>query len=275
VRRLLDHYFSTLLARDCGGGVLEITLNRPQQRNAVDEQMHAELLLLAGLLRAEPDVGAVLLTGAGDGFCAGGDFSLIEGHRSRDPRWSIRAMDEGAALIRDMLAIRPPLVCAINGHAMGLGATLALLGDYTVMSASARIADNHVKVGLVAGDGGTLLWPALIGPLKAKELLMLGRPLSAAEALDLGLVNAVCDRDKVVDEALAKAREFASGPRQAIAWTKQLINSTMIRDASEHMALALALEARSMALPDFDAGLSAAIAKAAPAWPSTEPEGES
>lgn len=271
---IAEREFETLALTWPDDGILQVTLNRPDQLNAVSETMHHELIDLLAGLRTEPGIGAVVLTGAGKAFCSGGDFGLIKAHQTRDYRWSIRTLDEGVALIRDLLSIRQPLVCAINGHAMGLGATLALSADYSVMSQAARIGDTHVKVGLVAGDGGTVIWPALVGPLRAKELLMSGQPITAEHAVRIGLVSHVTAREDVLSAALEKASELAGGPREAIAWTKQLINSSLLRLVSEHMPFAMALEARSMALPDFKEGLDAVVQKRPAIWPSGLPEAE-
>jgi enoyl-CoA hydratase len=264
--------YDTLIVDQLDGGVLQITLNRPDQRNAVSRRMHVELTDLLTSLRLQPDVGAVVITGAGNAFCAGGDFGLMEEFQRDDWRRTIRMLDEGVTLVSEFLSLRPPLIAAVNGHAYGLGATLVLLADLIVMSADARLADTHVLAGLVAGDGGTLLWPRALGPARAKEFLLTGDPIDAPKALELGLVNRVVPAPDVFPTAVELATRLSGGARDAIAWTKQAINSTLLREAAHQMPLALALEARSMMLPDHREGIAAFRERRPPEWPGTSKE---
>jgi enoyl-CoA hydratase len=264
--------YDTLIVDHLDGGVLQITLNRPEQRNAVSRRMHVELTDLLTSLRLQPDVGAVVITGAGSAFCAGGDFGLMEEFQRDDWRRTIRMLDEGVTLVRELLSLRPPLIAAVNGHAYGLGATLVLLADLIVMSADARLADTHVLAGLVAGDGGTLVWPRALGPARAKEFLLTGDPIDAPKALELGLVNRVVPAPHVLTTAIELATRLSGGARDAIAWTKQAINSSLLREAAHQMPLALALEARSMMLPDHREGIAAFRERRPPEWPGTSKE---
>ena len=134
-------------------------------------------------------------------------------------------------MCHEFLRIRPPVISAINGPAVGFGAALALLADIVYMAEDAIIADTHVKMGIVAGDGGALLWPALMGPSRAKEFLLTGDKLDAATAHQLGLVNHVVPGDRLLQDAMEMARRLAQGARHAIAWTKQLVNLPLIRAA--------------------------------------------
>ena len=181
--------YKTLLVEPGPPGVLVVTLNRPEEGNAVDATMHEELLRLLFEIRDAPDLGAIVLTGQGRIFCGGGSMSLLNEVQQGDYRRSGRTLEQGIALVREFLSIRPPVVVALNGGATGLGATLALLGDIIVMADSARIADTHVEVGIVAGDGGTLLWPSRVGMARAKEFLLTGDMVNAADALAMGLVT--------------------------------------------------------------------------------------
>jgi enoyl-CoA hydratase len=234
--------------------------------------MHAELSDFFVRLRALPDVGAIVLTGAGSAFCAGGDFELMEEFQRDDWRRTVRTMDEGVTLVRDLLQVPPPVIAAVNGAAYGLGATLALLCDFIVISEAATLADTHVRAGIVAGDGGTLVWPHLLGHARAKEFLLTGDPVDAKTALSLGMVNRVVPAEELLPVALDMAVRLAAGPRQAIAWTKQAINTTLLREASQQMPLAIALEARTMMLPDHREGISAFRQRRDAAWPSNCPE---
>jgi enoyl-CoA hydratase len=264
--------YKNLLVESTRPGVLQVTLNRPARRNAIDRATHRELSDLLVRLRHMPDLGAVVLTGAGDAFCAGGDFGLMEEFQRDDWRRTVRMLDEGTTLVRDLLQVPLPVVAAVNGGAYGLGATLALLCDFVVICESANLADTHVRAGIVAGDGGTLVWPHILGHVRAKEFLLTGDPVDAKTALSMGMVNRVVPTDEVLPAALEVAGRLAAGPREAIAWTKQAINTTLLREASQQMPLAIALEARSMLLPDHREGIAAFRERRPAAWPSNETE---
>jgi len=262
----------TLLVERRPDGVILVTLNRPERRNAVSRRMHDELVDVLRALRREPDVGAVVLTGAGGGFCAGGDVDLLDAIAADDWRRTVRTLEEAITLVREFLALRAPLVAAVNGAATGLGATIALLADIVVMADNARIGDTHVNMGIVAGDGGTVLWPALVGPARAKEYLMTGELLDAATAERIGLVNHVVPAAELMDRALGLAAGLAAGPRMAIAFTKAAVNAALDREVAMAMPLSVAHEARTFAQPDLAEGTAAFRERRPPRWPSTLPE---
>lgn len=229
--------------------------------------MYRELGGIMRTLRAPVDeVGAVVITGAGKMFCAGGDMEMIQ--TFGDPAVSLQVMEEGAHFAKDLLSVRCPVVAAVNGHAMGFGASLALFCDVVIMSEDARFADPHVKAGIVAGDGGALMWPLLVGPNRAKEYLMTGDPLDGPAALQLGLVNHIVPAGEVLPKALELARRLATGPRHAIAWTKQAVNLPILQQALATMTLGNAQEARAMATADMVEGTTAFLERRAPKWPS-------
>lgn len=267
--------FETLLVERRPNGVVVVTLNRPERRNAVSRRMHDELVDLLRALRREPDVGAVVITGAGGGFCAGGDVDFLDAIAADDWRRTVRTLEEAITLVREFLALRAPLVAAVNGAAAGLGATIALLADIVVMADDARIGDTHVTMGIVAGDGGTVLWPALVGPARAKEYLMTGEMLDAATAERVGLVNHVVPAAAVMDRALALADGLAAGPRMAIAFTKAAVNAALDREVAMAMPLSVAQEARTFTQPDVAEGTAAFRDRRPPRWPSTLPEAAS
>lgn len=234
-----DQYsFVNVAPRD---GIVVCTLNRPEALNAVNRQGHGELEALFGQLAGDTDVRAVVLTGAGRAFCAGGDVK--EMGTGPDPRPG-GIFDSGARqLVAKLLSIEQPVIAAVNGDAVGLGATLALLCDVIFMADTARIGDTHIRVGLVPGDGGAVIWPLLVGPSRAKEYLMTGDLIPAAEAERIGLVNHVVPADKVLDEALAFAARLAGGPSLAIRFTKVAIQRTVQQGVLNNLDLSLALEA--------------------------------
>ncbi len=158
------------------GRVLVATIAHPTSPvNAVDGDLHHDLSELFRTLRTESKAHAVVLTGAGRAFSAGGDMQWFPTLRTVERTHTLRR--EAKQMIWDLLDIDVPIVCGLNGAAAGLGASVALLCDVVVMADDAVIVDPHVKVGLVAGDGGAAIWPLLLGPLAAKRHLLLGDPL--------------------------------------------------------------------------------------------------
>jgi len=169
-----DRYGFQTIATELDGRILRVTLNRPDRLNALDIVMHDELGELYGKIERDEDVDVVVVTGAGKAFCVGADFSQMEENLARggyeDGHPGL--MTGSARMARSILAVRQPMIAAINGHAIGLGATLALFCDIVFMAEGARIGDPHVKAGIVAGDGGPVLWPMLVGANRAKEYLI-------------------------------------------------------------------------------------------------------
>ncbi|MEN9505986.1 MAG: hypothetical protein RI958_1912 [Actinomycetota bacterium] len=224
------------------GQVLVVTIDHPTSpMNAVDELLHRELAELFSDLKRRADARAIVITGGSKrAFSAGGDFDWFPRLRGADVLDALRR--EAKQLVWDLLDIEVPIVCALNGSAAGLGATIALLCDVIVMSERAVIVDPHVDVGLVAGDGGTVVWPLLLGPLAAKRHLLLGEPLDAAEALRLGVASEVCPPDQVEQRALAWAERIAARAPLAVRGTKVAVNSLIKRALIDSFDFATALE---------------------------------
>lgn len=240
--------------------IATITLNRPDRRNAAHDPMHQELETVFSDVGEEDEVRAIVLTGAGETFCAGGDASSMDSgeFNPTGPRIPFNGVRR---LVNSMLDVEQPVIGAINGDAAGLGASLALMCDITYVAEDARIGDTHVKMGLVAGDGGAVLWPLLIGMARAKQYLFTGDWISGTEAERIGLVNAALPKEEVVPAAMAFARRMASGAPMAIRWTKFTMNK-LIRD---QMNLALDtgmfLEAATMRTDDLKEAAIAFIEK--------------
>src|SRR5262245_37014776 len=210
-----DRYGFTFIRTELADGILWATLDRPERRNALSPQMHAELTPLFRSIADDRDVKVVVLTGAGEkAFCVGADFggmqeNLDAGYEDGFPELMLGS----TALVRAQLDVPQPMVAAINGDAIGLGATLALFCDIPLMAAEARLADPHINAGLVAGDGGAILWPLLMGLNRGKEFLLTGDLMDSEEALRLGLVNHVHPRAELLDAAQRMAERLASGPQ--------------------------------------------------------------
>jgi len=211
------------------GDVLRVVIDHPTSKlNAVDGLLHEEFARLFRELKREQRARAVLLTAHGPAFSAGGDFDWFP---SLDNLEKLEALRRDAKqLIWDLLDVEVPLIVALNGHAIGLGASLALLCDTIFMAENATIADPHVRVGIVAGDGGAAIWPLVLGPARAKQYLMTGDALIAEEAERLGLVNYVVPAEQLQERAMAFAEKLAAGAPLAIRYTKQAVNK-LVKDA--------------------------------------------
>jgi enoyl-CoA hydratase len=204
----------------------------------------------------------VLLTAEGRAFCAGGDFAWLT---QLAPSGELEQLRRAARqMIWDMLDVHLPIVCALNGSAAGLGASLALLSDTIFMAESATIADPHVVVGLVAGDGGTIAWPLAMGPARAKRHLLTGDPLTASEAERLGLVTDVVPDAEVFDRALEFCRRVANRPPLAVQYTKAAVNAWLKDMAAASFDLAGSLEIVTFESADHAEAMAAIAEKREP-----------
>ncbi|MGD0242511.1 MAG: enoyl-CoA hydratase/isomerase family protein [Streptosporangiaceae bacterium] len=242
------------------GPVRLIELNRPEQRNAASEALHTALAGVWDRVAADDEVRAVVLTGRGRAFSAGGDFHVMT-RVQRDQEFRAQNIDEARRIITGMVRCPVPVIAAVNGPAVGLGCSLALLSDLVLMAEGAYLADPHVQVGLVAGDGGAMVLPLIVGLARARELLFLGDRVSATEAVRLGLANRVVPRDKLLDEAMELARRLAALPAAALRGTKRAVNLHLEQAMATVMETALAAERDSMASPEHAAIVAGLIAK--------------
>ncbi|CAO5188245.1 Enoyl-CoA hydratase [Frankia sp. AiPs1] len=237
------------------GPVRIVTLNRPATLNASDEGLHGALAEVFPAIDAADGVRAVVLTGAGKAFSAGGDLTLLD-RMVGDSELRSRIMAEAAAIVRSMIAVRVPIIAAVNGPAVGLGCSLAAMSDLVVIEEQAFLADPHVLLGLTAADGGALVWPLLISLQRAKEYILLGDRIPAQEALRLGLVNRVVPRGEAVSTALELASRIADLPPQAVVGTKALINSGLREAVASWLSGGLASETASFDEPAFQQNLA-------------------
>ena len=203
--------------------VAVLTFNRPDVLNAIAPETSQQLQGLLSKVDDDSDTSVVVLTGAGRAFCAGGDVKTM-GERNEPGRIPDRVRPRGRHLVDTFLGVEKPLIAMVNGPAVGLGATIALLCDIVVMAQEAKIGDRHVNVGLVAGDGGAVVWPLLLGPHLAKEFLMTGRLLTGTEAAELRLVNRAVPLADLREETLKLAHEVAALPPYAVRGTKASVN---------------------------------------------------
>jgi enoyl-CoA hydratase len=243
--KMSDKKYEGLLVEIRPSGVAVITMNRPEILNAISWPMHAALEQVFVDLDNNRAVKAIVLTGAGRGFCSGGDQNSLDlGEHKISPTRS------GRHLIRNILEVESPVIAAVNGAAVGLGATLALFCDVIFAQPSARFADTHVTAGVVAGDGGAVMWPLLLGPARAKHYLMTGEFISAEDAAAAGMINKVVPEGTVLEYAIGYAELLASGPREAIIWTKYSVNKMIKEQVHLNLDTAIALEALTFNSPE-------------------------
>ncbi len=238
------------------GRVLEITMNRPEKLNAVDEAMHTELSRVFVDVSNDPDCDIAVLTGAGRAFSSGGDVGWMQRMIDYPASFELTAR-QGKQIVFSLLDCEKPVIAKVNGHATGLGATIALFCDVIFAADTAKIGDPHVSLGLVAGDGGAVIWPQLIGYARAKEYLMTGDFLTAAEAARIGLINHVVPAAELNERVRQFADRLAAGPTKAIRWTKMSANIGLRQLASAIMDASLTYEAMSNATDDHQEAVNA------------------
>jgi enoyl-CoA hydratase len=236
------------LTVEAEGPIRIVTLNRPEALNALNPTLHHALVDVWGRMGRDKEARVVILTGAGRAFSAGGDVENFL--RNQEDLMHRRQSIRGARQLVDaMIGFHLPVVAAVNGPAVGLGCSLAIMSDFVVMSDTAYFSDPHVKVGLVAGDGGAAFWPYMMGMLKAKELVMLGDRVPADEAVRLGLANKAVSADQLMSEAMAIAQRFSELSPVALQDTKRAFNLHLRRAVEDVMHFALAAESESFDTP--------------------------
>ena len=236
------------------GRILTLTLDRPDRLNAVDKQMHGELATVFADADADPHSDVIVLTGAGRAFSSGGDIDWMQ--EMIDTGFEQTA-SEAKRIIFSLLDCEKPVIAKVNGHATGLGATLALFCDVIFASEAAKIGDPHVSIGFTAGDGGAVIWPQLIGYARAKEYLMTGELMTAAEAARIGLINHAIAAGQLDERVDAFADKLAAGAAQAIRSTKMSVNIGLKQLAASIMDACLAYEAVSNATADHQEAVAA------------------
>lgn len=260
----MNYELSDELTVESDGPVRIVTLNRPDALNAVSTPMQLDLIRVWSQLAADPDARAVVLTGAGRAFSAGGDLDnfLLQ---QTDVERRRRSLRNARRLADEIVGFHLPVVAAINGPAVGLGATLAVLSDIVLMSEKSYLADTHVLVGLVAGDGGAAFWPILTGLLRAKELLLLGERVQPEEAVRLGLANRVVAPDDLMSQASTLAHRLAALPPQAVQDTKRSLNIHLKVAMNAVLDFSLATEGESFGTPEVAEAVERIRARAAEA----------
>jgi enoyl-CoA hydratase len=252
-------------------GVLLITINRPQHLNALTMPMFEMMSEIWADVERDPHTRVAVVTGAGRGFCTGMDV------RQPDP-----TLDEAIALgecerrrILTLLNMDKPVISAINGPAVGWGLSMALLADISIAAEDATLSDGHTRVGVVAGDHSSLIWPLLVGMAKTKYYQLTSERMTGLEAERIGLVSLVEPKERVLERALEIASDLAQGSQQAIRWTKRSLNTGWLTNAIPQHELSAALETIGFASADYLEARQAFRERRPPQYPSARGEGHS
>jgi enoyl-CoA hydratase/carnithine racemase len=257
----MEYRLPEVIRVEADGPVRIVRLNRPEQLNAVNDEMHRGLAHVFPQLGADPDARVAVITGEGRAFSAGGDFDLLD-RMAKDRVLRRNTIAEGREIVLNMVRCRIPVVAAVNGPAVGLGCSVIALSDLVFMAESAYLADPHVAVGLVAADGGPITWPLHMSLHLAKEFAFTGERISAARAAEIGLANHVCPDDKVLPAALEAAHKLAAQPRQALEATKRILNIHLERAVLATLDYALAAETESFDTHELRANVDRFIRRA-------------
>ncbi|MBR0652033.1 enoyl-CoA hydratase/isomerase family protein [Roseomonas terrae] len=234
----ISRYQAIRIERD--GRLLKLVLDNPPM-NSWSEQLHRELSTVFYDAQLDTESDVLLLTGQGDVFSAGGDIPLMQ-RRIDDPHLMVRKNLEVKRIVFSLLELEKPLICRINGDAIGAGATLALLSDITIAVDTARIGDPHVRMGYSTGDGSATIWPQLIGYMRAKEYLLTGKLMSAPDAERFGLINYAVPADQLDEKVSEFLSSFLNGATKAIRWSKTSINIPLRALAHSMLDAALAYQ---------------------------------
>jgi len=233
------------------GHILTITMNRPDQLNAANGTMNEEFSRIWDEVHRDSEVRVAILTGAGRAFCAGGDVKRMANSEESSlvSRWTHSVNTNRMNILRQ-LECNKPIIAKVNGAAVGLGCSLALACDVVFIANDARIGDTHVKVGLVAGDGGTALWPWLVGFHRAKEFLLGCDLMTGEEAARIGLVNHAVPKEQLDAKVQEFAQKLADLPPLAVQWTKASTNSHLRALVGVNMDVSLSMEHMTQASQD-------------------------
>jgi enoyl-CoA hydratase len=241
-------------------------MNDPEKLNSIGPEQHRELEEIWIDLARDETIKVIVLTGAGRAFSAGGNIKRMAERAGTQfgLEYALRVPQNTLRIFEHLLLVPQPIIAAVNGDAIGLGMTLLLFADMSVVADDARLGDTHVKVGMVAGDGGAVIWPLLVGPQRAKEFLMRGKLLRGAEAAAMNLVNYAVPKEAVVQEARTIAEELAANAPWAVRWTKAAVNKQIKAQLNQVLELSIAYESLTMLTHDYKEAANALAEKRKP-----------
>ncbi|MGA9867576.1 MAG: enoyl-CoA hydratase/isomerase family protein [Acetobacteraceae bacterium] len=248
--------------------VLRITMDNGRM-NTADAEMHAELADIWRDVDRDPSVNAIIITGAGKMFSAGGDFAMIE-QNIADPESRARVWKEARDMVYNIINCNKPVVSAMRGVAVGAGLVCGILADVSIATKDCRIIDGHTRLGVAAGDHAAIIWPLLCGMAKAKYYLLLCEQVLGAEAERIGLISLAVEDSELDAKAVEIAARLAAGAQSAIRWTKYALNN-WLRAMGPTFDASLALEFLGFVGPEVKEGLAAHLEKRRPAFPPDTP----
>jgi len=250
-------------------GIALLTLNRPEVYNATNFQLHNELTRIWLDIGQDPEVKVAVVTGAGNAFSAGGDFSMIE-EAIGNPTVVASNMQEASDIVHNMINLDKPVISAINGWAVGAGLAVALGADISIASERARFTDGHIRLGVAAGDHAAVIWPLHMSMAKVKYYLLTCDRLDGKEAERIGLVSLVVPHEELMPKAMEVARNLAAGSQTAIRFTKRALNQWLRLGAHTAFDYSLAVEMLGFLGDDIREGLTALREKRQPNFPSAQ-----
>ena len=250
------------------GGVAVVTMNDAERLNSIGPEQHREMEDVWLDLARDESIKVIVLTGAGRAFSAGGNVKAMAERAGTEfgLEYALRVPQNTLRLFEHMLLVPQPIIAAVNGDAIGLGMTLALMADMSLVAEDAKLGDTHVRVGLVAGDGGAVIWPLIVGPQRAKEFLMRGKLIKGSEAAAMNLVNYAYPKDQVLAEAIKVAHEIAAQPVWAVRWSKAAVNKQVKAALNQALELSIAYESLTMLTVDYKEAVGAFADKRRPTF---------
>ena len=262
----IDYSRFDLIKVELDGAILRITLNNPEKRNIIIDPVNEQISDAFQAASYDHRVRSVVLAGEGKVFCGGGDFAQMK-RKVDDPRIFFNNLWGSRRLVNTVLDCPKPTIAKLHGAAMGLGATLPLLCDLVVATDDCKIADPHVNIGLVAGDGGSLIWPQQMGYAKARKFLLLGEPILGKEACELGLIaESAPTFEEMTEIAERWAAKLAASASNAIYGTKTAINMPLRQLAQGMMDVGMAYEGLSNISDDHAEAINAILEKRKPTF---------
>lgn len=245
--------------------IATVTLQSGEKFNGINWEIHHELGRIFPDLGNDDDVDVIILTGAGNSFCAGANLQWLQ-RQLDEPPTAIQTRNDGRAIVLGLIDCPKPIIARVNGDAVGFGASLALFADIIIAADTINISDPHVSIGLVAGDGGALIWPLLIGYARAKEFLLTGDKVSAVEAARMGLINYAVPMEELDLTVERFARKLAGGASMAIRMTKLATNIPLRQAVDSVLEASLAYESLTLRSGDAREGVTAFLERRKPVF---------